>query len=345
MKPAARLRLAFETRPVHDIHPQESAAMEPISRRRFIETTGLAAVAPLAGESLTEAAQTQGAQNGAAGHGAVAVEKNVSFGKGGDMELRLDIYRPPAGTEKRMATIHIHGGGFTGGSKDTLSERVPPYASRGYVGLAVQYRLAGQAKWPAQIEDVKAAIRWARANAKSLGVDPDRIGVVGHSAGGHLALFAAGTANRSEFEGKGGTPGVSTQVIVCCAYYPATEVNPRPDGTANNLMPPGSDAAAHRAASPITYVAAGFPPTVIFHGTADTTIPIASSERLFKMLRDAKVPAEFHGIEGVPHVFDSNREFAESAAAMADFFIDRHVIHPRTWGPPAASGGGRGGRQ
>ena len=311
--------------------------MEAMTRRRFIGTTGLAAVAPLATGVGVEAAQSAGASRSA-----VSVEKNVVFGKGGSLDLSLDIYRPPPGTEKRMATIHIHGGGFTGGNKETLVERVPPYASRGYVGLAVQYRLAGQAKWPAQIEDVKAAIRWARANAKMLGVDPERIAVVGHSAGGHLALFAAGTQNRPEFEGKGGTAGAGTQVVACSAYYPATEIRPRADGTANNLMPPGSDAAAHRAASPLTYAVAGFPPTVIFHGTADTTIPIEESERLFRQLRDAKVPVEFHGIEGVPHVFDSNREYAETAAALADFFIDRHVLHPRQWTAPAATGGGRG---
>jgi acetyl esterase/lipase len=212
------------------------------------------------------------------------------------------------------------------------------------VAVAVQYRLVGETKWPSQIEDVKAAIRWVRANAQSLGFDPDKIAVVGHSAGGQLALFAAGTPNRLEFEGKGGTPGVSTQVVACCAYYPSTEVRPRADGTVNNLMPPGSDEAAHRAASPLSYITKDFPPTVIFHGTADTTIPLENSERLFKQLRDVKVPVEFHAIEGVPHVFDSNKEYAESAAALADFFIDRHMIHPRTWGPPAGSGGGNRGR-
>jgi acetyl esterase/lipase len=316
--------------------------MESMTRRRFIGTTGLAAAAP----TFTTLTAQAAAQSSGTSSASLKIDKNIVFGKGGDTELHLDVYHPPAGTEKRMATIHIHGGGFTGGSKDTLSERVPPYASRGYVAMAVQYRLAGAAKWPSQIEDVKAAIRWARANAKSLGFDADKIAVVGHSAGGQLALFAAGTSDRPEFEGKGGTPGVSTRVVACCAYYPSTEVRPRADGTVNVLMAPGSDEAAHRAASPLTYIAAGFPPTVIFHGTADTTIPLENSERLFKQLRDAKVPVEFHAIEGVPHVFDSNREYAEAAAALADFFIDRHVVHPRTWGPPADTGGGnRGGNR
>jgi len=186
---------------------------------------------------------------------------------------------------------------------------------------------------------VKAAIRWARANAGRLGVDPERIGVVGYSAGGHLALFAAGTQNRPEFEGKNGTPGAGTQLAFCGSYYAVTEVAPGRDGAANVLLPAGSNEAAHRAASPITYVGAGSPPTIIFHGTADVTVPIESSERLFKRLRDLKVPVEFHGFEGVPHAFDSNPEFAKAAAQAVDFFIDRKVLHPRTY-PPFTGGGG-----
>ena len=162
--------------------------------------------------------------------------------------------------------------------------------------------------------------------------------------GGHLALFAAGTCDRPEFEGKNGTPGASTKLAACCAYYPATEVRPRPDGAANVLMPAGADEAAHRAASPLTYVAKGFPPTVVFHGTADVTIPIESSERLFKQFREAQIPSEFHAFEGVPHAFDSNPEFAKTAAELSNFFIDRKVLHPRTYPPFGGGGGARGGR-
>jgi acetyl esterase/lipase len=306
--------------------------MHEMTRRGFLETAGMAAVTP----SISAIA----AQNGGPAGGSASIEKNVVFGKGGNTDLRLDIYRPKAGTEKRMATIHIHGGGFTAGSKDTLADRVAPFVALGYTAIPVQYRLAGEAKWPAQIEDVKAAIRWTRANAKSLGVDPEKIAVVGYSAGGHLALFAAGTMNRPEFEGKNGTPGAGTQLAACLAYYAVTEIRPQRDGAANILLPPGSDEAAHRTASPLTYVAKGYPPTVLFHGTADVTVPMESSERLFKMLREAQVPAEFHGFEGVPHAFDSNPEFAKSAAELADFFIDRKVLHPRTY-PPFGGGGGR----
>lgn len=192
--------------------------MQEMTRRGFLETAGMAAVVPSVGAIAGQA--------GGSARGSTSIEKNIVYGKAGNTDLHLDIYRPPEGTEKRMAIIHIHGGGFTAGSKDTLADRVAPSVALGYVGIPVQYRLAGEAKWPAQIHDVKAAIRWARANAKSLGVDPEKIAVAGYSAGGHLALFAAGTCNREEFEGKNGTPGVSTQLAACCAYYPCNRSSP-----------------------------------------------------------------------------------------------------------------------
>jgi acetyl esterase/lipase len=296
--------------------------MSEMTRRGFM---GTALVAPAVAMAQTPSpAQAN-----------VKAESDVVFGKGGDMDLKLDIYRPPAGvTPKRMATIHFHGGGFTGGNKESLSERVKPFAALGYVAIAAQYRLAGQAGYPALVHDAKAAIRWVRAHAKDLGIEPARIAVVGYSAGGYHALFTAGTGDRPEFEGTGGNAGVSTKVAACIAYYPATNVPA-------SMMPAGSDAAALKAANATTYIAAGYPPTIVLHGMKDTTIPVESSKRLVQQFQDAQVPVEFHAFEGVPHVFDSNPEFAVLAAQLADFFIDRHVLKPRTY-PPFQAGGGRG---
>src|SRR5262249_22737516 len=211
--------------------------MNGITRRNFFGTALAGTAVPLWGLAAT--------QNQNSGKGGLTVEKDTVFGKGGDMELKLDVYHPPAGTEKRMATIHFHGGGFAGGSKDSLSERIRPYPALGYVAIAAQYRLSGQARFPALIHDAKAAIRWVRANAKTLGSQHQRSGVVGYSAGGYHALFTAGTGNRSEFEGTGGNTGVSSQVAVCLAYYPATNIPA-------SMLPAGSDAAAGRGAAATT---------------------------------------------------------------------------------------------
>lgn len=253
---------------------------------------------------------------------AIKIEKDVVIGKGGGTDLRCDIYRPPAGTEKHMALVHLHGGGFARGSKDTLAAKVTPITTRGYVSITAEYRLSGVAKWPAQIDDVKTAIRWTRANATSLGIDPQRIAAVGYSAGGHLALFAAGASD--------------TRLAACVAFYPAVELT---KDIAQVLLPPGSDEAAIRAANPLTYVKAGFPPTVIFHGLADVTVPPESSEHLLHVLRGSGVPSELHTFAGVPHEFDNHPEFAEACANLTDFFLEREVLNPRTY-PPFRPGGG-----
>ena len=300
--------------------------MSQLTRRNFFESTLAAAAFPALGMTTSEVSQRSA--------DGVTVEKDLVFGKGGDLDLKLDIFRPPKGKEKRMATIHFHGGGFAGGSKDSIGDRIRPYATLGYVAIAAQYRLSGQAGFPALIHDAKAAIRWVRANAKTLGIEPQRIAVVGYSAGGYHALFTAGTGERPEWEGSGGNAGVSTKVAACLAYYPATNIPA-------TMMPAGSSEDDRRAAAATTHIAAGFPPTAIFHGFKDVTIPIDSSLRLVQQLRDANVPVEFHGFEGVPHAFDTNPEFALAAAQLADLFMDRHVVNPRTY--PPFSGGARGG--
>jgi acetyl esterase/lipase len=253
----------------------------------------------------------------------VKVEKDVVVGKDGGVELRCDVYRPPAGTEKHMALLHLHGGGWARGSKDTLGPKLAPITARGYLSVALEYRLSGMAKWPAQLEDIKTAIRWVRANAGSLGIDAKRIATVGYSAGGHLALCAAGAAD--------------TQLAACVAFYPVVELSKE---NVLALLPPGSDDAAVRAASPLTYVKAGFPPTIIFHGLADVTVPPESSERLLQELRRAGIPSELHTFAGVPHEFDAHPEFAEACAPLTDFFFERQILSPRTY--PPFQGGGRG---
>jgi acetyl esterase/lipase len=301
-----------------------------LTRRLFLGSLGATLTLP---EVSARAAQ---APNADASRG--ADEKDVVYGKGGDTDLHCDIYRPSGSVTKRMAIIHFHGGGFAGGNKNGLAERVKPLAARGYVSIAAQYRLAGVAKWPAQMEDVKAAIRWTRANAAKLGIDPGRIALAGYSAGGHLALFAAGTQNRAEFEGSGGNPGVKTDVAACLAYYAVT--GSTWEGFRRQFpMPEGSSEEAWRLATPGAYIKS-FPPTMLFHGLADVTVPPESSQEFLKLLRDASVPAELHTFAGVPHEFVSIPEFAELTAQLVDFFLERQVINPRTY---PAFGAGRGG--
>jgi acetyl esterase/lipase len=261
-----------------------------------------------------------------------SVEKDIVFGRGGDMELKLDVYRP-TGVDKRTAVIHLHGGGFRGGNKEGVLRSLKFFVERGYLGVAAQYRLAHEAKWPAQINDVKAAIRWTRANATSLGVDPDKIAIAGYSAGANLALTAAGTQNVAALEGEGGNAGVSTTLAACVAYYPPESMRRNADGSPHILMPEGATEEDYRQASPITNVSSASPPTILLHATSDTTIPFEHSMHLFEALRAAGVRTELHVYDGLSHVFDRHEEFARPCAELCDLFLDRHVVEPREYPP------------
>jgi acetyl esterase/lipase len=295
-----------------------------LSRRGFVRSTGIIAAAPALG-ALEAEAQVPSLDE-------LEVEHDIVFGRGGDIDLHLDVYHPAAAKAKRMAVIHLHGGGFRVGSKQSVATSSRAFAGQGYVSIASQYRLTGQARWPAQIEDTKAAIRWARANADRLSIDPDKIGVAGYSAGGLLALFAAGTADRAEFEGEGGHAGVSSAVAACIAFYPSTSASPR-------LMPEGAASEATlAAASPGTYVSADFAPTIFLHGMGDTTIPYTSSLELFNELHAAGVKVDLHLFQGAPHAYEiRNEDAALASAQVADLFLDRVVVNPTEY-PPFGAG-------
>ena len=258
----------------------------------------------------------------------ITIERDVRYGTGGGRDLHCNIHRPSDQRGKGAAIVFFHGGGFVAGNKDSIDARVGVFAQLGYVCIAAEYRLAAEAQWPAQINDAKASIRWTRANAGALDIDPGRISVVGFSAGGLLSLVAAGSLDNEDLEGDGGNAGVSSKVAACLAYYPAINLS------AQHPLAPAIDYEAFRTQSnPRTHVSAAWPPTILFHGTEDITIPLESSIDFFSELRAAGVPAELHAIQGVPHAFDRHSEIGEACAILGDLFLSRHVITPRTYPP------------
>jgi acetyl esterase/lipase len=309
--------------------------MTPITRRGFIKTSAALAAAP----AFTAA--TARAQAPAPDIGNLRAEKDIVFGKGGDLDLLLDVYHPPEGVApKRMAIIHLFGGGFFVGNKNAgyIINDAKALGARGYTNISATYRLQSQGKWPAQIHDVKAAIRWTRANSDRLGVDADKIAVAGYSAGGMLSLMAAGTNDMPEFEGSGGTPDVSSSVNASIGVYPLASAQ-----TATGLFAEGQATAENiAAASPTRYISSSFAPTIFVHGTGDTTVPIASSIDFFNKLQAAGVPTALTAIQGAAHAFDNSAlDAVELMAQSIDLFLDRLLVNPRPY--PAFGAGGRPG--
>src|SRR5580693_4221442 len=153
--------------------------------------------------------------------GNIFVQHFVVFGKGGNSDLHADIAWPKDVTGPLPAIIHIHGGGWVGGTYH--GGGIERLAQEGYFAATIEYRLDNVAKWPAQIQDCKCAVRWLRANAAKYNVDPNRIGVIGESAGGHLVACLDTMDGVKDYEGDGGWTGVSSAVQAVVDYYGPTD--------------------------------------------------------------------------------------------------------------------------
>lgn len=259
----------------------------------------------------------------------VTIEEGVVFGTGGGRELRCDIYTPPGRPANAPAVLLLHGGGWRQGDRTQLRGYGVLLGREGYVCVASEYRLVPEATWPALLHDVKAALRWMRANADRLGIDPDRIAVSGNSAGAHLALMLAGTAADATLEGEGGNAGIHSAVAAVVAIYPPTDlthtdgISAEAERTGYGGFLAGADAARH--ASPLPLARAGFPPTLLIHGTSDEIVSYKQSLRMFEALQEAGVPAELHLYAGQPHAFDSAPAFGRQCAQIMHLFLSRYV--------------------
>jgi acetyl esterase/lipase len=270
--------------------------------------------------------------------GRVSVEQGVVVGTGGGRELKADVYAPPAGTSNGAGVLLVHGGGWRSGDRSQLRGYGILLGRIGYTCVACEYRLAGAlpdasgATWPAQIHDVKAALRWMRANSGRLGIDPAKIAVSGNSAGGHLSLMLAGTQDVEEYEGEGGNAGAGTGVAACIAFYGPALLG-RPGAALSDVVRTllGGDPtdAQTAAASPITHVSASWPPTMLITGNRDELVPDESSFYMYRALVDAGAKAELHVYEGAPHAFDALPDFGRQCASIMALFLDRHVVRPR----------------
>jgi len=259
---------------------------------------------------------------------------DICYGTADGIALFLDILRPAMPSREALPVVmHIHGGGWYTGDKRWVAQGqqlVRPnllFASHGFFTISVNYRLSHQACFPAQLEDVKAAVRWVRAQASHYHLDAEHIGVWGNSAGGHLAALLGFTADLPNLEGKSGSPGYSSRVQAVVDLWGAMELSAMwthtPETIQGITQLVGTSPHTHpdllRRASPMTYLHKDAPPFLIVHGEQDKLVPVEQSDMLYHALQDAGVQATFLRIPEEGHDFGGTR-LAEVEQIMLTFF-------------------------
>jgi acetyl esterase/lipase len=240
----------------------------------------------------------------------------------GRRALRADVYQPDAPLGLRTAVILLHGGAWRFGSRADMAPYANILSDLGFLAIAAEYRLLGEAAYPAQLEDVRDVIAWVRSHAGDLGIDANKIVVEGFSAGGHLALIAAGTAEER-------TESAVAAVVAC--FAPPRLDAPTPPGVpslAEGLLGPQPSAAAIRAASPVHRIGAGFPPTFLLGGMADFLVPPAATLELFHALVAAHADVDLHLYHGHLHEFALLPSMLGPVQAEVALFLKRAVVDP-----------------
>ena len=263
------------------------------------------------------------------------VERGVTYAIVGDAVLKMDIYYPDSVSGLTPAVVFVHGGALVAGNRSFLAplQYSRELITRGYLVASIDYRLAPRYRWPAQIEDTKCAIRYLRANANKYGLDPNRIGALGASAGGHLVAMLGITDSSAGFDNSGGYFDQSSRVQVVVDMYGTTELA---TGGANVTKyfgdwfgTPNPSAENLRKASPITYVSADSAPFLILHGEKDDMVPPSQSQVFYQRLKAAGVTATLVMVKNAGHgfrpaggpIYPSEEEITRM---VADFF-DKHL--------------------
>ncbi len=238
----------------------------------------------------------------------ITTAQDVGYTKVGDRELKLDLAAPAEGDGPFPGIVVIHGGAWRAGDKKDLRELLNECARRGYVAISPQYRFCPQETFPAQVYDVKAAVRWLRSHAKDYTLDADHLGATGFSAGGHLALMLGVTGPDDKLEGDVSADAPSSRVQAVVNYFGPTDLGasdiPDPSKPLVRDFVGGTPAEKPdevRRASPLIYVTRDDAPTLTFQGTKDGLVPYTQATKLADAMTASGVPGRVELMIGADH--------------------------------------------
>ena len=264
----------------------------------------------------------------------IRIEKDVAY-LGSERAEKADLYLPATGGqgERYPAVVIMHGGGWTYGDKGSALEKNigTTLAKNGYVGMSINYLLDSKdlasTPWPRNLSDCKTAVRWLRLNAAKLNVDPDHIGAIGGSAGGHLAVMLAVTGPDAGLDPKGPYGDFSCQIQAAVDLYGPMAWFLNRDVRMLHLKRTEAPE-LYRQATPMTYVDKSDPPILILQGDADKTVDVTDSQLLDAALTKAGVEHQLVIIPGAGHSFDLQPKQRDLRPMVLGFF-DRYLKAPK----------------
>ena len=235
------------------------------------------------------------------------IERDVTYCNNDGLDLKMDIYYPKSVSGLVPAVLFIHGGAWQMGDKTDIID-IPPLLARGYIIASINYRLAPQYRFPAQIEDAKCAVRFLRAHAKTLQLDIGHIGIIGISAGGHVAALLGVTDSSAGFDGTGGWMDQSSNVQAVVYMAGVTDLNLFSTEPTRNVLQDlfgkqNFNSENLTWASPLTYINRNAAPFYILHGEKDDIVPIEQSQILYNRLLSNGVPVTMEIVKNADHSF------------------------------------------
>jgi len=263
---------------------------------------------------------------------------DIVYGQTAERELKLDIIKPVASEETFPAIIYVHGGGWMSGDKRKVGgEWNASFAKYGFVCININFRLSGEAIFPAPLLDVKEAIRWVKSNARDYNIDESKIGIWGHSSGGHLATLAALSADHPEFSSKEQLISEKVNAVVTLAgpvdLLQMGDWHNNPNSPESKFLGGSVQEQSSKAklANPVHYVNEDAPPVLIIQGDVDEICPVQQSQLLHKELSNSS----YLEIKGADHDFVGGvLTFDELLSLVRSFFtrnlktglLDKHEL-------------------
>ena len=263
---------------------------------------------------------------------AVTIKSDVVYGTVDKTQLRMDIAFPTKQSDPLPCIVVIHGGAWMQGNKSMHTDDIKYFAKQGYVSVSVGYRLAPRHRFPAQVEDVKCAIRYLRANCKKYNIDPEQIGAVGFSAGAHLSMMLGTMDKEDGLEGKGGWPDELSKVQAVVSYFGPTQLDA--NDIPSNSVPlvstfiGGSQKEkpeAYRQASPLTYVSPEDAPMLLFHGTSDPIVPYSQAIKMVTAMTRHNIPGRVELLMNADHGDNWGVEEFERTKDATSAFFEKHL--------------------